>query len=187
MKLAILRPGKSLRATLPESWDYDRVVAVTDAIFADAPIDTWCFYENPKRKADWRYKRWSDRVFELMPILWVYTNLKPYWIKLWGYPEEKVIGRDIQFSWDDKSVDTSWVCFSVFHAVLAAMLEGAKTIDVFGCDNEGYCNYDPRDGSEISNMRKKITWDRRWEKEKRVWDEVIPHAADKGVSIKLRA
>ena len=203
MKVAILCPGKSLKDTLPKRWvwsgkpRYDRVVAVTDAIFADAPIDVWCFQEGPKHTWSHRYKRWGHRVLELKPTLWVYKGLQDPWRYKWHLPKEmKILDRSVidlsrELPWGgaewrnkEDQLWKNWMRATIFHAVLATMVEGATEIEMFGCDNKGHCNYDPRDASELENRRTHEHWNTRWEKEKEIWKRITPVASENGVTIR---
>jgi hypothetical protein len=53
-------------------------------------------------------------------------------------------------------------------ATLRAMLQGARRIELYGCDLDGTNNYDARSGRPIPNRRSYEWWQRRWRREERI-------------------
>jgi hypothetical protein len=184
---AILCPGKSLKDTLPRNihsfWTrqkggnrmYGRVIAVTDGLFADAPITTFCFVEGPNHPHQPRYVHYYPRLKELanrgtMKELWAGPNL----LERWNRWKLKEIGVSITSEdWDVEKDGPYWKhllsqfpfkpeawldrkggflpgCGNSFFSALAlSIIHGATRIDVYGHDREGYKNYDPRTGAGV--------------------------------------
>lgn len=160
------------------------VVAVTEALFKDAPITHWCHPEGPLHWFQERCRSYGPRIIELGGVeLWCG---KGHRIK---FDRWRVVGRDSFFTqvpWraikDDLTLldlarllalalPHHWTrdAFArgpTFVSVLRAMVAGAREIDLYGCDMEGRANWVA--GSPRANRRSDEWWMLRWKRERRL-------------------
>lgn len=214
MKAAILCPGPSLRDTIPKNWvwkkkpRFDKVVAVTDAIFADAPIDAWAYQEGPQHKHQGRYQRYGARVMEIEPEMWVIRGSGENWINKWTLPKEWVkddlyVSDMVDaFPWKAEAwlvgkrkrrgkigvhkpneVIREYGCTSAFYAIARCIHMGCTGIHIYGCDMEGQANFSPKDGSPWCPKRGPKWWNERWSYERPMMKDVISEARKNGVEI----
>jgi len=194
---AILCPGPTLRKTIPDDWDlFEEVVAVTDGIFADAPITAWSFQEGPGHPHQERYQRYHARLEELALPVWCVKGSRDRWIHKWRIPEERVFD---EFSiqelvaglpykskkwWSKARNDVRpFGGSSMFYALARLLLEGSKDIHIYGADMDGCGNFDPRNGKAEPNTRHPDWWRDRWVLERNLLLDLMEEAGPKGVSI----
>lgn len=172
----ILLPGPSLSklTVRPEG----PVVSVNKAICHEIQPDYFCALDSPLSlgaeadQGSWNWSMW-DRLQRLRP--WVWTD--PLNFKLWhkyGYPQTE------GWKWDASGIPW-WPAPSkktVFYAIQGAVLRGAKSIHLWGCDMEGDNYFDgPAKGA----------WgDSRWKTEALKLYRVIDAAKEAGVTIARR-
>lgn len=189
MRYAILCPGRSLKDTY-KGGDYDCVVAITAAIFLDTKIDIWCVAENPAHKHQPRYQLFSERFFELKPVIWTLKGIKERWHHLWDVPEDHpIVARNVDemvtaLRWPkkEKVVKDPYMKLSFFHAIWCSLLAGATELDIHGHDMLGVANYDGRTGEALDNKKPKAIWEQRWQREKVLWKEVSRLLTKNGVA-----
>jgi hypothetical protein len=195
MRSAILSPGPSLPITIPKEWAlYSEVVAVTDALFADAPFTAWCFQEGPGHPHQARYRRYRERLGEL-PV-WCVKGASDRWVNHWKMPPEQVFD---EFSildlleklpykskkWWSKTRNNvrPFGGSSMFYALARLIASGSKDIHVFGSDFDGYGNIDPRTKKVEVNKRHPDWWNDRWRHERNLLADLVREAGENGVSI----
>ena len=197
MKAAILAPGPTLKDTLPKDWDdFDKVVAVTDGIHADAPIDAWSFQEGPGHKSQHRWKRYGERVFKVEPEVWCVKGSADRWIHHWGIPvpwvcdEYSVPDLLERFDYYPKRWYSQkrkgirpYAGSSTFYSIARLIMLAFKEIHLYGVDMDGPGNFDPRDGKIDVSRRIKTWWEERWLWERGLLQRVTKEAGLNGVEI----
>lgn len=197
MSSAILCPGPTLTKTVPQEWGgFDQIVAVTDAIFLDAPHTAWCFQEGPGHPHQERYRRYHARWEELQVPIWCVKGGGDRWKYNWRIPEDKIVDdADIKDlirafpyesrRWWSKSRNgvRPFAGSSMFHALARLIVMGSKDIHIFGADMDGYGNVDPRTGKIEISKRVANWWDDRWNFERNLLADAQREAGLHGISI----
>jgi hypothetical protein len=197
VRSAILCPGPSLRSTIPSSWDlFNQVVAVTDGIFANAPLSAWCYQEGPGHPHQERYRHYAGTLKELLVPVWCVKGSASQWIERWGIQGDLVSDEYDIFDLLNKLPYTSkkWISTarknvrpfggsSMFYALARLLAEGSRDIHIYGCDFDGYGNFDPRTGLAEVSPRAKAWWTDRWTLERNLLEDLMEEAGPHGISI----
>lgn len=199
LRAAILSPGPSLSKTIPKSWKtFGQIIAVTDAIFADAPFTSWTFQEGPGHPNQNRYKRYCERFTALKIPVWCVKGSADRWTNHWTLDKTLVLDEfSILDLLDQLPYKTKhWRSrrkggvqpyggSSMFYSLARAMVNGATDIHVYGSDFDGCGNVDPRTGEIAFNRRVEEWWKDRWEYEKNLLLNLQEETAKHGISITI--
>lgn len=71
----------------------------------------------------------------------------------------------------------------MFYVLARLIADGAKHVDLFGVDHDGYGNVDPRTGLVEVSRRVKDWWNDRWKWEQRLLEDVRKEALKNGITI----
>lgn len=196
MKAVILAPGPSLGLTCPKEWLDEYVVAVTDGIFASAPIRAWSFQEGPNHKTHHRYQLYGERVLQIKPDIWCVKGAKDRWVRHWDLDPSTIRDEyDIndlleKFPYEAKSWRSTkrkgvrpYAGSSAFYAIARLIAFGFKEIHLYGVDMDGPGNFDPRDGKIAISRRAEQWWNDRWRWEKDLLMRVTKEAGKNGIEI----
>lgn len=180
---AILCPGPSLKKTIPKEWRYGRVVAVTDAIFADAPITHWCHTENPKLKQRLAY---TERILELQPIIWGRDEFAKRWRVMMHLQDYEHFELEHHYKTTVKRLPYTteidpWSHGPTFHALARCIADGFTHIDLYGSDWRGENNYHPVTGGVLGRCSKDPG--NRWRGELALFARVQKEAHSHGVEV----
>lgn len=194
----ILCPGYSL-----STWELrdlePPVVAITEAIFADAPVTHWCHPEGPLHWFQERCRSYGPRILELGGVeLWCGKGhrLKYTWWRLrdqaghftqvpWRLIRDDLtlldISRSLGLALPKHWKSDAFARGPTFVAIFRAMLSGAREIDVYGCDMDGRSNW--VEGEPRYNRRSDEWWMMRWKRERRLMADLEAFAASRAVRL----
>lgn len=85
--------------------------------------------------------------------------------------------------WNSKSKTGAKWRGSFFVAILMSLKKGAKAIDIYGHDMEGYCNYHAVTGDPLPNCRSAKHWNNMWRAERATWLKMRTELMCNGVEI----
>lgn len=179
MKAAVLCPGPSLHAwilsgKLPSAF----TVAVTDALFAEVPLDAWAFGEEPKARGGYRYKRYARYLPRVKEIFGA-PGHEEMWAR-WEIGTPVICHTRIEETVPWRGGKGRWPVASTFRALSVLLARGYEEISLFGCDMQGEGNYDPRTGEPLEGTGGEKG---RWESERSILERLQKEAGEHGIRI----
>jgi hypothetical protein len=169
---------------MPRRWErFEKVVTVTDAIFAPAPFTHWCSTENPTLDKRFAYR---DRIQETRPVIWGLEKWSMRWrvnMNLRDYRKFDHLSHSMALSmlpWETKIKD--WSHGPTFHALARLIGDGHQEIDLYGSDWRGGHNVHPGSGERLGRASKDPA--RRWNGERELFKRIKAEAAENGVQIR---